>query len=349
MLSSISKIADKPFVIGFLLPSLMFAIVLVGLFPLPPWAQSIVEDLHSENPFANLTYVVLGIWLIATILLLLNYDIYRCLEGYTAPMKWFTWCQRFHRWHHKRLLDDANKAKDAGKPTAGTLRIALLDEYPLDPHYILPTAFGNVLRSFEQYSWDVYGADGVALWPRLVAVLPKDFIGQMDDARSQVDFPVNLCVLSWIVAAIAAGELVVQARQLHFELWSKTYEPFAVDIAAALAISWLLYRWATHALGGWGETVKAAWDCYLPALATQLAYVLPDNEVDRKVFWRRLSAHFTYRREFPKDFNPIEPAKATAPWKARPTDEKESDLRRDDKGNLLMQFVRWVAARVNGM
>ncbi len=332
MLSSISKIADKPFVIGFLLPSLIFVLVASALFPLPGWAQSIVNDLQRESTaFAGLTYLVLVIWLISTTLLLLNYDLYRLFEGYLPPMKWFTVCQSYHRWRHERLLKKADAARAEKLATSGPLRVALLSEYPLDPKFILPTAFGNVLRSFEQYSWDVYSADGVALWPRLVSVLPKEFVAQMDNDRSQVDFPVNLCVLSWVVAAIALGELVFRARQM--QLWMDLW-PLAADTVVALSVSWLLYRWATHALGGWGEAVKAAWDCYLPALAGQLGYVVPDDEVARKTFWRRISAHVVYRRDFPQDFNPFPPVQvvrsadrpsATAEEARQPDDELSED------------------------
>jgi hypothetical protein len=118
---------------------------------------------------------------------------------------------------------------------------------------------------------------------------------------------------------------------------------------AALTVSWLLYRWATHALGGWGETVKAAWDCYLPALAIQLGYVLPDNEVDRKVFWRKISAHFVYRREFPKEFNPIEPAKAVAPWKPRSLVAEAPEQTNKDNAGWMVRLVRWIGAIINGM
>src|ERR1019366_8978839 len=53
---------------------------------------------------------------------------------------------------------------------------------------ILPTRFGNAIKAFEVYPRDIYGADGVVIWPRLTSVIPKTFGEQIQDIRSQIDF-----------------------------------------------------------------------------------------------------------------------------------------------------------------
>ena len=70
-------------------------------------------------------------------------------------------------------------------------------------------------------------------------------------------------------------------------------------------VSWLAYRWAVHAAGAWGELVKSVSDCYLPALATQLGYMLPTGEKARWDFWENIAARFIFRQEFDDDFKPV--------------------------------------------
>jgi hypothetical protein len=245
--------------------------------------------------------------LIATVLLLLNYDAYQVLEGYLPPMSWFGICKTYHKRRHKKLKDGVKTAVDGKDPDAGKLRREFLATYPSNPDWILPTAFGNALRSFETYAYDVYRADSVVLWPRLAAVVPKSFMALVDNARCQVDFLVSLCVLGWVIAAIAVAELASQVLGSQPPKLPLDASRLSAEFGCALFASWIFYRWAVHALGGWGEAVKSVSDCYLPALAAQLGYVLPDQEAERRLFWPNVVQRFIYRRGFPKGFNPIVP------------------------------------------
>ncbi len=316
MLSSVSKIADKPFIIGFLLPALIFAVVLPLLFHIPDRLAFLFPRKQDTNPFADLTFFALAVWVIATFLLRFNYLTYRVLEGYTAPMAWFGWCKQYHQNRLKRLQDEADAVKASGDIDRATkLRELWLAQYPSNAKWVLPTTFGNAIRSFETYSYDIYRADLIVLWSRLAAVVPKEYMAQIDNARCQADFLVSLCLLGWIVAAIALGDLIGEVSQLGFRAFPDDALRLAYVMAGALFASWVFYRWSIQALRPWGETIKAMSDCYLPALATQLGYVLPDQETERRQFWRTIVKRMVFRREFPKTFNPIVPAPETAPSK----------------------------------
>ena len=60
--------------------------------------------------------------------------------------------------------------------------------------------------------------------------------------------------------------------------------------------SYLFYRWALVGVSHWGELVKSAFDCYLPELATQLGFELPETEERRRRFWTAFSLQITYGR-----------------------------------------------------
>jgi hypothetical protein len=312
MLSGVSKLAEKPFVIGFLLPAMIFTVVALNLFK-PDSLSGLLDQLHTGNPLADLTFLAVGVWILSMVLLLFTTDIYQVLEGYLPPMSWFRWCVSYHQSRFKRLHDRIKALEDGQRDAdADELRIKCLAEYPSKSGWILPTAFGNMLRSFETYSYDVYHADGVALWPRLATVVPKDFAAQVESARSQVDALVNFCALGWVMAALAVSDVVVQGWQTRYHPWPASTQSLLLVAALSLVASWLFYRWAVHALGGWGEAVKSAFDCYLPALAQQLGYQLPPDEKARREFWENMNIRLAYRTEFLKGFKPIPvPPKST--------------------------------------
>jgi hypothetical protein len=85
MFSTLPKLVDKPFVIGFIIPVLIGVLAIVGLLrDIAPFS-SVYSSLLDTDSFAKLTVFVLALWAIAIGLLLLNYRLYRMLEGYTGP------------------------------------------------------------------------------------------------------------------------------------------------------------------------------------------------------------------------------------------------------------------------
>jgi hypothetical protein len=74
MLTSITKIVDKSFVVGFVVPVLLAAVGILAI-------------VQTKN-FANLTIIALLLWAAAILLLILNHHLYRVLEGYSGPFSW---------------------------------------------------------------------------------------------------------------------------------------------------------------------------------------------------------------------------------------------------------------------
>jgi hypothetical protein len=310
MLSSVSKLADKAFVIGFLLPSLVFLVVYGQVFGCPCRFAALCSALHSEEPFAELTYFALIVWLGAVLLLALNYFVYRLYEGYFAAWQWLRFPLAFQKWRRARLstkLADAISAlKKARTENASAIIIATLQSdasaakrtltynFPAES-FVLPTLFGNRLRAFETYSYDNYGADAIPIWARLSSVMPASFKTDIETARSQVNFFLNLSILSWFIAAIAGCRLVAGVVQQHS--WPSDSQLDWIVISCGVVLALITYYVAAAEVDQWGETVRAAFDCYLPALAAQLGYELPNTEADRWNFWQSITKLFLYRRK----------------------------------------------------
>jgi hypothetical protein len=198
MLSSLPKLADRAFILGAFLPTLLFALATLFLFndlePIRGWIKSL-----AAKDLGQAAYLLLAVWAIAVIILMLNTPLYRFLEGYTFP-DWLA--EPLKARNRKRLQRDLNEieklwaqwAKQGAEfPKADLkryqeLKYELTRWMPSEESLILPTRFDNAIRAFETYPGDIYGADGIVIWLRLTSVIPKAFADQIQDTRSQVDF-----------------------------------------------------------------------------------------------------------------------------------------------------------------
>jgi hypothetical protein len=69
---------------------------------------------------------------------------------------------------------------------------------------------------------------------------------------------------------------------------------YLVPIVVALIIAVAMYEGAIARAQSWGGLVKSVFDLYLPALAKQLGYRLPEKGDDRQRFWDAVNSMFLY-------------------------------------------------------
>jgi hypothetical protein len=330
MLSNLPKLLDRNFVLGFVLPVLLFAVAALLLLRDYAFASVWLESLLAKD-ITSAAYAVAIVWLLAVVLLLFNHAIYRIFEGYVPPLSWRRgairriW-QQIQQWQADAndLRERYNDLTPAEFARYTDLREAL-SQMPGTEGDVLPTRFGNAIRAFENYASDVYGADGVTIWPRLLPVASNDYAAAVQDARTQVDFHLGCCVLSMGLAVLA---LVVVLQQTPFSVigneasyaWELSWHapipdgatsrglfmiwwpllallPFGklLWFVAACFAAWFFYLLAVWAVPAWGDLVMAGFDCYLPKLAEQLGFTLPRNDARRRLFWEELSAMMAYR------------------------------------------------------
>jgi hypothetical protein len=295
----LSKLADKNFVIGFLLPVLIVSVAAAGLFRDTATIGFIYAAILKENSFTGLTVVVLAIWSAATLLMVWNHAIYQALEGYIGPFKRESWREQ-RRTQFMRERDELRRMR-RDEPDYVPRIINFRRTYPHDPNLILPTRFGNVIRAFETYSLNVYGVDAIPAWHRLVAVVPKDFAGQVDDARAEVNFWINVWVVAILFTGLAAARFIwdayslvtgAGARPLSSHAFVQIHWEHAVLAAIAIGIAFLAYGFAIERAQEWGDLVKSAFDLYLPALAKVLGYDLPPTREGQLAFWDAVNGMF---------------------------------------------------------
>src|SRR5262245_48449272 len=177
MLSALPKLADRSFILGFFLPSLLFALAVLALFSDQPGASKLLANLGAKDP-GSAVFVLVSVWVLGVVMLTLNHPLYRMLEGYGWP-RWLAELAR--RRYRDRLVQGQRElrtlfrqwARDGGDfpkeriDRYRTLKIELAGALPSSAADVMPTAFGNAIKAFEVYPRDIYGADGPPVWPRL--------------------------------------------------------------------------------------------------------------------------------------------------------------------------------------
>ena len=80
---------------------------------------------------------------------------------------------------------------------------------------------------------------------------------------------------------------------LGYALWK--CDSLLRGIFDELVVGSLCYRGAVSAAIKWGETVKGAFDVYLPKLAQALGFALPDSPDLQRKFWSEWSTQFRFQ------------------------------------------------------
>jgi hypothetical protein len=295
MFSELPKLLDRNFAIAFFLPAA--ALLLAGWGVLHAFEQGpAVEAVLARDALIGAVLAIVLVWLLALLLLALNYPLLRFYQGYGRyhPLRWRAAHQR-RRFGREvapalELQAEIDAARARGEsptvPPGHAERLyAAVCTFPDGPAFVLPTRFGNLVRAFEVYSRVVYELDAVPAWPRLHAVMPEHARSMLADAKAQLDFCINLSLCGWLAFLLYLA-LAVEGREAPPALW--------VPLAAA-AVGCGSYWMATNAAMNYGAEVKAAFDLYRGELAEQLGLELPPSAEAEREMWRTLSRMMTYR------------------------------------------------------
>jgi hypothetical protein len=314
MFSSLPNLADRPFIVGFLVPTLALLLCIALLFADQPFGQAILAAAAGGEGIESLLAAVVLVWFVAIGLMMLNRPLLQVLEGYHGPLAWLGRADAKRadfnrrdaeiqalRAEHRQLGD---AFPDEKRELHDTLTARFVLDFPGEERLVLPTSFGNTLRAFEDYPRIMHGADSIPLWPHIVAVADTEFLAVVEDARAQVNCLVNLLMVGLLVMVLAIGRLVLgdgsfvtlaQDGQAFVLVRSADYLFVLVAVAAPIG-SLVAYRMAVERARVWGGLVKAAFDRYLPALGEHLGLDPEADDTARMAFWHAVSRRLTYRR-----------------------------------------------------
>src|SRR4051812_40697692 len=109
MLSNLSKLLDKSFIVGFLLPTILFVVATCYALGTPTVPQSILND--SKVDAGSAALLIGGVWLLATLLMSFNLFSYKLLEGYYYPLKWYRRGERKTTARIMKLRDESERLR----------------------------------------------------------------------------------------------------------------------------------------------------------------------------------------------------------------------------------------------
>ncbi len=296
MFGELPKLFDRNFAIGFFLPVAIFITVSGIILAQYGFAPNIVKYLATDLLIGT-TIIGLISWVGGIVLLAVNRDLYRLMEGYGKcnPIKLFSW---FEKRRYQKTINELEKLDDEYRechdkkkefPTKLRTRRNLLmrqlaEEFPDKEEYLLSTPFGNVLRSFEIYPRFMYGLEAIEGWGRLLAVIPKDYLELIDAAKAQVDFWINLGLVFIIVQIEYISLVYIFGNPLN--LWI---------VLLLVVLGTIAPLRATSSAREWGDFVKSAFDIYRFALLESLGVDTPKTRKAEKELWTKYSQAILFR------------------------------------------------------
>jgi hypothetical protein len=303
-LSAISGHIRRSLVIGTFTPVVLFgAISLAVVGPVLPFGD---VDFRLLLDVQNRSFVLLIVALLTVTGLLhnLNTPIIRLYEGYPWSESVIgRWRRSVHarrrdmlhaRW--RGLLRTFSEAEatiklDPAFTLSRSVGRRVNYSYPQKAE-VLPTALGNVIRTFEEYPDLRYGIAAITMWPRLTAVMDRNFADAVDESKTSFDFMINCSFLSGLLAVfLLASTLLFPARLFVLELAIPTLAIVATLLTAAA----VAYQGAINQAYTWGDMVRSSYDLYRRKLLADLGYAaVPRTAAQEWTTWDAISRHMLF-------------------------------------------------------
>lgn len=314
ILSSISGLFSRALILGTLLPVVVFVMLgwalAVPLVPVTDWpALKPFEALDTQWKVLATSFLTV---VLAGLLYNVNIPLIRVYEGYPWKDLWVgVWrtnrYKRLYRvlraqWRgvphiqHRVQTESADKARDKRLKPLAVLRDAagqrIGTDFPDAEDLILPTRLGNTIRSFEHYPQKRYGMDAVALWPRLIAKIDKDYAAGVDGAKTSFDFMLNCSTLSLLLGLLLLVLGLFYPGHLNTARGTIVW---VAEVAALWALSHLSYYLSVGRARAWGDMVRGAFDLYRWDLLKQLGYnSAPETPEAERELWQNISKRIIY-------------------------------------------------------
>ena len=293
MFGELPKLFERNFAMAFFLPFVVFLGMIAEITSRFGQGKSLLAAMQSDLIIGTTLLGVVS-WLGGIFLLVSNRGLYRFLEGYGDwnPLKLIG---RLQKRKYNKLAEEIEKLDDQFREQKeafpreqrnkrSRLMRELAERFPDREDLLLPTGFGNILRSFETYPRVMYGIESIDGWSRILAVIPKDYRELMDNAKTQVDFWVNVGFLN----------IVLLLEYIGFAIYTHSMPDWWIA-AIILVIALASPHFAEESAIGWGDYIKASFDVFVPKLRESLGFIPPADRDAEERQWTAFSQAIIYR------------------------------------------------------
>lgn len=311
------------FMIAAFVPSLAFVTACMVAFSslLPPDFISIVRISLSPLDDNGLIILLIAIMMGFT-LTSLNTYVYKLFEGYVlpeylVPLKRLE-VKRARQIRHRRdalnrKIERIEKWKEdwerAGMPAYQEKKMERINtrvqqfinqrdalaaeyelKYPPVEALIMPTRLGNILRASEAYPQSRYHADSVALFPRMVLAIDREYMSHMDAANDQCSFLLNSSLLSIIFALLT---FTAASYVWLFTVPGHSGAVYLLTSIGAVALAWFFYNASLLNVSKYGNLIRSSYDLFRFNLLEKLHLKLPTDSQKEKQLWKKISDFVT--------------------------------------------------------
>ncbi len=308
-LTDVAGVFSRFFIVGFFLPSFFGLVALAQLS-----TDAFLPDGFEGYAGATQILILGGAGLLVGLFLLgLERPILRLFEGYPILKSRRGLARPFlslQRRTYEQLTQEKRGAHPDADPETQSRGIAAwlrLDRYfPDDPSRLLPTRFGNVLRAWEDYSYNRWGLDAIPFWARVEPLLSDQERQLHEAARTDVAFFVNSSLAAVVVGLVLVADGIANAPIGWAWAWLYLM-PFL--------LAYLIYRFSIDAGQRWGVEIKASLDLHRLEVYDRLGVRRPTSFTDeRRTIAPALNRFLLYAKPLPDELwaeNPEEPIAAT--------------------------------------
>jgi hypothetical protein len=184
----------------------------------------------------------------------------------------------------------ANIRDDEDSPSRSVAARLLDRRFHESRDRLLPTRFGNALRAAENYSYTRWGLDGVAVWPRIDAMLSDREQELHTNAMSDLSFFVNGTLGALVIGVVVLVDAVLNSSLDGWE-WLWYVGPFVA--------AYLLYRAAIGSAERLGTERRASIDVHRGELYERLGVVDVNSHNDERNVASAVNQFLLYGRRIP--------------------------------------------------
>lgn len=150
------------------------------------------------------------------------------------------------------------------------------------------TTLGNVIEAYNHYPYSRYCMEAEIFWPRLIKVIPSEFMARVREPKILLDFAITMASLSVV---LAFSSLVV-GPWIWFDL------PIWLGAAVVQLLSAaFFYFLSVDAAVQYGDMVRACFDLFRLDLLNQLSLPRAANLKEEKARWEKVSQLLVYGQE----------------------------------------------------
>jgi hypothetical protein len=292
-LRDVTGVLSRYFVLGYFVPAFVTLFAL-SRFLTNDLLPASFEELSDQN---RLLVVGAGALIVGLVLLGLRYPIIRIFEGYPLEMGPLRVLRQPFVWLQQRSYDRLAEVRDDENSPNRSAAARLLDRrFHQNRNRLLPTRFGNAFRAAENYPYTRWGLDGVAVWPRIDAMLTDREQELHANAMSDLAFFVNLTLGALLIGVLALVDAGLNSPLVGWQ-WLWYVVPFLV--------AYFLYRAAIGAAERLGTERRASIDMHRRELYERLGVTEPAAGEERKVA-SAVNRFLLYGRELPAAYRTAE-------------------------------------------